>query len=82
MTRNHREILCLAEAEGLEYLGATHGGKHTHLRFRNAAGAVLRMFINEGSALIQRNPRSKLNVRADFRRFARGEYHHLVVEGV
>lgn len=74
MDRLQREILRIAEEEGLKVLGVSHRGKHRFIVVTNKLGWTLRQPLHAGNKIKDVNMR---NQRADFRRFSRGSDHNL-----
>lgn len=77
MIKTARRMIEAAEAEGLKLLEIEAGARHFLLLLENEHGAVMRQPISKGSRESQRD---EMNARAQFRRFARGNYHGLMVK--
>lgn len=74
MDRLQRNIIKLAEAEGLKVLGITKGSKHRFVIVSNSLGWKLSQSIHSGNKY---NDTGLNNLKADFKRFARGMAHNL-----
>lgn len=76
MQKTLRSVLDVAKREGLEPLSVDHGSKHILLRLSNGVDVMTQTV----SRLGEPNWQDMRNLRAQFRRFARGMTHGLRVE--
>lgn len=76
MKKTVRIVLDVARQEGLEPVSVVDGSKHVHLRFSNGKDVLMHPVSRMGEP----NSRDVSNIRAQFRRFARGQTHGLMVE--
>jgi hypothetical protein len=77
MTKGIREALRIAQSEGLSLSEIIRGRSHVILTLKNDAGALMRQPIPHGG-LSSSSPHWR-NLRANCRRFARGDTHGLDV---
>lgn len=77
MIKAIREMIELAQTEGLKLVEVEAGSRHMFLTFKNSQGAVMRKPVSKGLGL---NWQDALNAKAQFKRFARGQYHGLIVK--
>lgn len=77
LTKSARLVIASAERVGVRFLDIVEDARHAVLRFINDEGVVMRQPISMGSKI---SPQDIANNRAQFKRFARGQYHGLRVE--
>lgn len=74
MDRLVRDLVKVAEEEGLKVLGVTRGGKHRFVVVVNDLGWKMSRTISSGSKISAINMK---NARSDFKRFAHGQDYGL-----
>ena len=74
MDKLQKTAIKLAEEEGLKVLGMTYGGKHRYLVVSNSLGWTMSETLHTGNNI---GASSLRNLKADFKRFARGDTHNL-----
>lgn len=79
MNKYARDMIGLAEAEGLVFKEMGQNSKHDYLVFENNAGAHMQMTIGTGGRGGDTAGYVYKNARARFRRFARGQYHDIIL---
>lgn len=79
MIKAIRETIELAQTEGLKLVEVEVASRHTFLLFKNSHGAVMRKPMSRGMG---NNWQDVLNAKAQFKRFARGQYHGLQVKEI
>lgn len=79
MTTAMRLLIRMAEEEGLVYRGVLNGTSHYRLLFENRLGQRLIKLAPHGARSGMGASRQAKNSRAQFRRFARGHTHGLMV---
>ena len=77
MHKAARQLIQAAEVEGLKLVEIELGSRHNLLMFKNEQGDVMRHPISKSNVL---NYRDEQNAKAQFRRFARGQHHGLMVK--
>lgn len=73
-----RDVIELAESLGLEVVEISDSKGHNIVKLKNADGKICHRTIHRGSITF---PRDRMNQMAELRRFARGQYHGLRIEG-
>jgi hypothetical protein len=74
MNRGLRDAIRIAQTEGLSLIEVNHGTRHSLLVLKNGLGQMMRQPISKGAAMAGQD---LYNMRANFRRFARGDDHGL-----
>jgi hypothetical protein len=78
MKKAERELVRWAESIGLQMIEAGKDRRHDYIKFRNAAGMVVKRTMAQGAKA--NDPRDARNSRAELKRFARGQTHGLLIE--
>lgn len=76
MIKPVRRMIEIAETEGLKLDEIEMGARHILLLFRNDRGDVMQKPVSKGQ---REDWQDEHNARAQFKRFARGQHHGLII---